>query len=760
MAEPDHKPPDQKGIIKTIRQQISHSVGKIGDATAGIIPAPIRKIAPTAVGALITFGTLLIFRINAYPFIFRDGNVVSPLNDPYYFRYWMEQLLAEASGPTDLSVIAESNGVAFDGVRPATHAVNWWLAELIGPNAVTAWLPVVSSLVVGVALCGIAYSLTRDLRVGFATVGMLAFVPLHAVYSGIGFLEHNAHQYFWLAGVLAGFVWLARRSQYNTSKQRATAVGIFATPRTWGIAAGTAVAIGLYTHTAGSTPLFIVPLFVYAVFRVPMVLRAGHLPTRTLRPLCGATIGGALLAAGLHVFLGWGELFVVLAPICLAVGTTVLVGVGDGWYRADLPVAGLIPVEFIASGAGIWSIQYLFTDAIARYRGRSDDLFGRAGIAETVSLFDPGILSGPVLRLGVGFVFAIPVLVWLTAVVARRNEPGWLLLVVYGWGTLMLAFIQNRFAGHLSLTITVFAGVGFVATLNQLGVARPLTGVPGPRTLVAEITTSESAVTGEQQSVSATPDPEPTRLAAPTTRRAYLGLGGAIGVTGLASAVLVDEQTTQTSYSDAEYRAMRAISAHNEAVSRAYPANFVLSRWGTNRMYNYFTSGESESYGFARNTYPEFVAEQNPDEWAQDQLGRVGYVVIDSDDVDLPAGTAYHMLQQRLGVAMEYRDPLAHYRLVYLAGESGDPETWDLSAYAVVAGATIQGTGTPGETVVAGTEVTVSGVSFPYQRATTVTDEGEYALTVAYPGTYTIGATEVSVTETAVVAGESISVTD
>jgi len=175
-------------------------------------------------------------------------------------------------------------------------------------------------------------------------------------------------------------------------------------------------------------------------------------------------------------------------------------------------------------------------------------------------------------------------------------------------------------------------------------------------------------------------------------------------------------------------------------------------------MYNYFTSGESESYGFARNTYPEFVVEQNPDEWAQDQLGRVGYVVINSDDVELPAGTAYHMLQRRLGVAMEYRDPLAHYRLVYLAGESEDPETWDLSAYAVVAGATIQGTGTPGETVVAETEVTVSGITFPYQRAATVTDAGEFTLTVAYPGTYTIGATEASVTETAIVAGESISV--
>jgi dolichyl-diphosphooligosaccharide--protein glycosyltransferase len=727
---------------------------------AKMVPSSVRASIPTAIGALLAFGTLLIFRINAYPLILRDGSVVSPLNDPYYFRYWMERLLTEASGPGDLSVIAESNGVAFDGVRPATHALNWWLAELTGPDLVAAWLPVVSSLAVGLTLCAIAYSLTRDLRVGFVTVGMLAFVPLHAVYSGLGFLEHNAHQYFWLAGVLAGLVWLAQHSHHDTRRQGATATNTFATPLTWGIAGLTGVAIGLYTHTAGSTPLFIVPLFVYVVFRVPMALRAGHSPAQTLRPLCGATIGGALLATGLHMVLGWGELFIILTPICLAIGTTVLVAIGEGWQRTNLPVVGLIPTALVISGIGVWSVQYIFTEAIVRYRSRSDALFGRGGIAETVSLFDPGILSGPVLRLGVGFVFAIPVLVWLTVVVTQRDEPGWLLLVVYGWGTLLLAFIQNRFAGHLSLTITVFAAVGFVALVSKLRGVRSFTGLPSPRTLMAEITASGATISDDHPLSAPTPESERTWLGTPTTRRGYLGLGGAIGVTTFVSAVLVDEQTTQTSYSDAEYRAVQAIMAHNEVVSREYPANFVLSRWGTNRMYNYFTSGESESYSFARSTYPEFVAEQNPDEWAQEQLGRVGYVVIASDDADLPAGTAYQMLQERLGVAMEYRDPLAHYRLVYLAGEGDDPETWELSAFALVAGATIQGTGTPGETVVAGTEVSVSGITFPYQQATTVTDEGEFTLTVAYPGTYTIGEAEVSVSETAVVAGESITVTD
>jgi hypothetical protein len=150
-----------------------------------------------------------VFRINTYPTVIQDNAVVSGLNDPYYFRYWMEQLLVEATGPADLRILSETSGQAFDGVRPATHAFNWWLAELTGPGIVTAWLPVASSLAVGVLLLGVGYRLTRDLRVGLATVGMFAFIPLHAVYSGIGFLDHQVHQYFWLGVLLAGLVWLA-----------------------------------------------------------------------------------------------------------------------------------------------------------------------------------------------------------------------------------------------------------------------------------------------------------------------------------------------------------------------------------------------------------------------------------------------------------------------------------------------------------------------------------------------------------------------
>lgn len=742
------------------------------DAESRLSADTVRAVAPTVAGAVLSFGALLIFRINTYSFVLRGGDVVSGLNDPYYFRYWMEQLLAAADGPTDLSILSETSGQAFDGIRPATHALNWLLAELTGPDFVAAWLPVASSLAVGVLLFGIAYRLTRDIRVGFTTVGMFAFIPLHAVYSGIGFLDHQVHQYFWLAVLLTGLVLLAGPLRDTHTDDSASVSEYLTTPRTWGVAALTGIAVGVSVHVWGGSPLLIAPLLVYVVFRTPMDIRAGLSPGRALLPVVAAIVVGASVALGLHLILNWGELFVVLMPVYVVLGSVVIISAGELWRRLNLPPAGLIPVEGGLAAVGAWIATRVSADAIDRYTERSDDLFGRENVAEGVSLFEPSALTGPLLRLGLVFFIAVPALLWATTSVARSYEPGWLSIIVYTWALVALAAIQNRFAGQLSVVIAVFAGLGFVTLLGRLGLIRPVTGFPGPgpiATLSQAITThtetdggddpesDETGTEGPPASPDRTQD-RITRLGSPTTRRAYLALGGSLAVTGVVSAALVDAQTRETSYSDAEYRAAQAIATHQEIVSREYPANFVLSRWGTNRMYNYFANGESESYGFARETYPDFLTEQSPDEWAENNRDRVGYVVIEAEDADLPPGTAYHMLQERLGVAMEYRNPLSHYRLLSLAGDGDSPDDWTLSAFAIVPGATITGTGTPGETVTTGIELAVSGVTFPYQQAATVNDEGEFALTVSYPGEYSLKGTQVQISESAVVAGQSFSV--
>jgi dolichyl-diphosphooligosaccharide--protein glycosyltransferase len=85
-------------------------------------------------------GALLVVaaaRLTAYRSVFQLGYVVSPGNDPYYFRYWMEDLLAKSSGPTDFGVLSASSGGLF-GTRPFAHATNWFLAELLGGGQAAA----------------------------------------------------------------------------------------------------------------------------------------------------------------------------------------------------------------------------------------------------------------------------------------------------------------------------------------------------------------------------------------------------------------------------------------------------------------------------------------------------------------------------------------------------------------------------------------------------------------------------------------------
>lgn len=767
---PEDNPPDDTDSTEATQQDQEQEVTEdtVDPVTTSsnettVSPADVRAAAPTIVGATLAFGALLVLRINTSPSVLRGGNVISPLNDPYYFRFWMEQLVTAGDGPADASILSATggpgtNGQAFDAVRPAAHALNWWLAELTGPDLVTTWLPVLSSLVVGVSVLAIGYGITRDLRVGFASVGMLALSPLHAVYSGLGFLDHTVHQYLWLGVTLAGLVWLAQFTAQRYENHHRTENYLTA-PALWSVVTLTGFSVGVYVHTFGGSPLFIIPLFLYIAFRVPMDLRAGLSPGYALAPIVAAVSVGALVAAGFHFLLDWGELFVVLTPIYAALGSGTVLVIGAVWRRLSLPVVGLAPVEGVAALVGVWLVTHINATAIERYRARSGSFLGRENIAEAVSLFEPNLLGGPLARLGVGFLFAVPVLLWLTNVVARQYRPAWLVIVVYSWTGLGLAFVQNRFAGQLSLLLAVLAGFGLITLLYWLDFVRPVAVSPDLPTSYIETVITDSAVSAPEQPASATASETTiTRLESPTTRRDYLGLGGSVAVTGALGVAIVGGQTTQTVYDDDEYQAAQTIMAHQQAVAREYPENFVLSRWGTNRMYNYFTSGESESYGFARDTYPEFLIEETPDEWAQDQLEQVGYVVIDADDADFSVGTAYHMLQERLGVAMEYREPLSHYRLLYLAGDGDSPDDWRLSAFAVVPGVTIRGTGTPGERVTAGTDVSISGIQFPYRQATTVTDNGQFELTVPYPGRYEVSNTEVQISETDVVRGESITV--
>ena len=102
-------------------------------------------------------------------------------------------------------------------------------------------------------------------------------------------------------------------------------------------------------------------------------------------------------------------------------------------------------------------------------------------------------------------------------------------------------------------------------------------------------------------------------------------------------------------------------------------------------------------------------------------------------------------------------DGLAHYRPLFVSEDGGH------RAFAVVPGGTVRGTAAPNSTVSVATTVAVSDREFPYERQTTANQNGEFAVTVPNPGTYTVttadgGEATVEVPEQTVYDGGNVTV--
>ena len=206
----------------------------------------------------------------------------------------------------------------------------------------------------------------------------------------------------------------------------------------------------------------------------------------------------------------------------------------------------------------------------------------------------------------------------------------------------------------------------------------------------------------------------------------------------------------QTAYSDAEFEVAMAIDDHAVDVDREYPENFVLSNWGDNRMYNYFVNGEADRYTYAFDNFEAFQTDDDPDGWYEEfEESQVGYVVMNDEDGAYPEDITQAQLHDTLGTGGEDSDPLEHYQAIYVGTEE--------TAFAVVPGATITTTAEPGETVPVETEVTVTGVTFTYEREVTTEQDGTLEVTVPYPGEYTVGDRTVTVSAADVENGSTVS---
>jgi len=110
----------------------------------------------------------------------------------------------------------------------------------------------------------------------------------------------------------------------------------------------------------------------------------------------------------------------------------------------------------------------------------------------------------------------------------------------------------------------------------------------------------------------------------------------------------------------------------------------------------------------------------------------------------------YARLHDRLTSRADGIPGLAHYRALWTS------EDGSVKVFTLVPGATITGTTTPNTTVSVSTTVALDHRTFEYRRRVTTNRTGVFAVTVPYPGEYTVENRTVTVSDTAVSEGRTI----
>lgn len=739
---------DQSGGSAGILTGGRSTLDRVGEGRLGTAASTqLSRIDHTAAIALALVLTILATaRSLFYPSVFRDGLVVSPANDPYFYRYWQRHFLEQSEAPTDLGMAATIGEET--SVRPLTHASNWWLTSLVGgsgsADTLAAWLPVLLAVAGGLVLYLLAVRLTADRRIGLAAVLLLALTPHHAVYTSLGFLEHRPYQYFWLLVLAFCLVWFAvdSRRRLAIGQPGAVAHEHLRSPATWAIAAVLAIAVAASAHTWGGSPLTFMPVALYLALRVAMDVRHDVPPLPANAPAIAGIGAGGLLAWLAYSRLGWHESIAATAPLLVALG-----GIGVGalatlWHRTDWRPAWLVAGEVILAFVGVFLYRHLRPDEFSRLRNRADDLFGRDAAIEATSLFgsDFGVLMEPLAQLGIGFFLALAPLAIFSWYVTKAYAPGWLALVCFAWFYLVLAAIQSRFAAQLGLFLMVFGAVALVYVLAALELIRPVR-ILGTRQDDEEQGRPQSMPTHSAESDGGS-RAKPRSFGLPRDYRTGGYLVAILAMALVLNLIFLPTLLGQIQYDDDEIEATMAIADHAATVED-HPQTYVLSTWGTNRMHNFFVSGEARSYRYAADTHPELLAAPDADA-GYDRLGsHVGYVVVREGDA---AGGAVHD-QLVDGQGMEAASS-GHYALLY----SGE----DIRAFAVVPGAELVVT-SEAESVTARTTVSVGDTTFSYNRTGSVSG-GEARLRVAHPGEYEVAGTTVGVAPGDVYRGQTVEV--
>jgi asparagine N-glycosylation enzyme membrane subunit Stt3 len=690
--------------------------GGLAAVLRGAVPGNVTAGA-VAVAAAVS-AVFVAARALPYRQVFRDRAVVLTANDPYFYRFWVERLLARSPGPLGLGILADISA-PFEGVggEPLLVAVLWWVSALLGGTSdvagvVLAWYPVVA----GLAGAGLTYltgaHVLEDRRVGALAAGLLAILPGHAFRTSLGFADHHAFDYVWLLATMAALAYLLAAERDPPARR-------------WGAGAlGLSVA-GLTLSWEGA-PLMLAPVAASLAASVPLDVSEGRSPRETTTPVVAGLGLGAVLTLAAHALLGWQPLFVAIVPLLLAAGAAALVAAGEFAERRGLSARRLAVAELALPVVGFLLATVAVGGILDRFLGGVGFLLGTGGIGETESAFRPGQLFGVTY-----FGLALPVGLVVAGWASLRTLAGdrrWLVPVVFVWYFLVLATVQVRFVGQLAPLVALFAATGLVWGAARYDLTTPpdvLAGGDSDKTDASGGRETRSGDTGGDGRVSGS-------LPGGTSGRSALAVGLVVVALVASSGAFLPQEVTGATVPDRNYETAMWIQDRADERGLDYPDSYVFSRWGTNRVFNYFVSGQSRSYGYAQNNYSAFISSTNATGWYDRLHERVGFVVLE------PLPRRSNTMQERLYYTYGSRwseqgyGAVSHYRAVYTSPDQAN------RAFILVPGARVSGRAAPNLTLEFRTRVEIPNDSFPYRQQVTTGSDGRYDLVVPYPGEYAV----------------------
>jgi len=650
-------------------------------------------------------------RLLTLPDVVREGIVLSS-NDPYAYRHAVGQLLEGAGAPWALP-----EGVATGEPLLVTAL---WLGSLIlgggetATDVVLATYPVLAAVVTGALVYAIATRASRDRRVGLAAVAVFAVTPAHAYRSSLGFADHHAFDYVWLALTLYCLLVLLSRTERDR--------------RTWWYAIGLGVGVAGQVLAWEAGPLLIGAVALALPAGVGLRVWRGDSPG-SLPPIVAGLGGGATVVALAHAGLGWHPLAVVASPWLLCFGAVGLLGLVMAVRRSDaatgvtVAVAVLLVVGALATGLAAWPA---LSGALSRGVAF---LLQPSPIGEMSSLVgDYGVVLGPLIVLGFAPFLALVAIPSGLRTAWREGDPAWIVVAIYAGYFTVLALVQRRFAGELAVALAVLGGYGLVVLLSWLAVLRPLDSDSGQ---------NENDSSNDLGSLD-------------WRRRSLLsGVGAVLFGTGTLYTSVINARITIDAGAVETARWIRDDARDRDL---SYPENYVLSQWGRNRMYNHVVNGEAASYAYARQNYQSFLLGRTEEAWYERLDDRVGFVVTrDFERLStLPDTRLYTRLHRHLGSGGDGHSGLGHFRALHATDDG------QYVVFSLVPGATLRGSADL-DADRARTDVSIPGAEFEYVREF-ATEDGDASVTVAHPGRYRIGDRAVRVTERDVRDGTTVQI--